>query len=91
MEPGSIREVAERLRSWCVRNERGLARVEWDSAYARQDVVDQLGRSLRSLAIPVVEIPVPPGETAEETAAGLIEKLRSASGSVVSITGIEWA
>lgn len=91
MELGSIQEVTERLRSWCVRNDRGLARVGWDSAYARQEVVDRLRRSLDSLAIPLVEIELPPGEAGEATAAGLIEKLRSVSGSVVSITGIEWA
>ncbi len=91
MEEGSIEEVSERLKSWCVRNDRGLARVAWDSVYTRQDVVDRVKRSLDSLGIPLVEIGLPPGEAAEETVAGLFDKLRSVSGSVVSITGIEWA
>ena len=65
--------------------------MEWDSAYARQEVIDRLRRSLGSSGISLVEIGLPPGEAAEGTVAGLIEKLRSVSGSVVSITGIEWA
>lgn len=91
MEPGSIQEVTERLKSWCIKHDRGLARVEWDSAYARQEVVDRLKRALGSLGISLVEIELPPGDAAEETVAGLMEKLQSGSGSVVSITGIEWA
>ena len=86
MEGGSIEEVSERLKSWCTRNDRGLARVEWDSVYSRQDVVDRVKRSLDSLGIPLVEIGLPPGEAAEKTVAGLLEKLRLVSGSVVSIT-----
>src|ERR1035437_2375100 len=91
MESGSIQEVTERLKSWCIRHDRGLARVEWDSAYARQDVVDRLKRKLGGSGISLVEIELPPSEAAEKIVAGLIEKLRSVSGSVVSITGIEWA
>src|ERR1019366_9435737 len=91
MESGSIQEVTERLKSWCIRHDRGLARVEWDSAYARQEVVDRLKRSLDGSGISLVEIGLPPGEAGDETAAGLIKALRSASGAVVSITGIEWA
>src|ERR1039457_6966864 len=91
MEPGSIQEVTERLRSWCIQRDRGLARVEWDSAYARQGVVNRLKDSLGGLGISLVEIELPPGEGGRETASGLIEDLRSRSGSVVSITGIEWA
>src|ERR1035438_6929118 len=91
MEAGSIQEVTERLKSWCIRHDRGLARVEWDSAYARQEVVDRLKRSLGRSEIPVVEIGLPPGKPAEETVAVLIDKLRSLGESVVSITGVEWA
>src|SRR5271165_6039184 len=91
MEEGSIQEVSERLKSWCVLEDRGLARVEWDSAFARQDVVDRLKGSLGSSGISLVEIGLPPGEAAELVVAGLIDKLRAVSGSVVSITGIEWA
>ena len=65
--------------------------MEWDSAFARRDVVDRLKRSLGSSGISLVEIGLPPGEAAEVVVAGLIEKLRSVSGSVVSITDIEWA
>src|SRR6266567_3613709 len=91
MESGSIQEVTERLKSWCMLHDRGLARVEWNSAYARQEVVDRLQGSLGGLGISVVEISLPPGGAAHETVARLIEKLRSRSGSVVSITDIEWA
>jgi tetratricopeptide (TPR) repeat protein len=91
MESGSIQEVTERLKSWCIRHDRGLARVEWDSAYALREVVDRLKRSLGGSGISLIEIGLPPNEAAEKTVAGLMEKLRSVSGSVVSITGIEWA
>src|SRR5258708_26614776 len=91
MDSGSIRETTELLRSWCIRHDRGLARVEWDSANARQEVLDQLKGSLGKSGISLVEIELPPSEPAEEIVAGLFEKLRSVSGSVVSITGIEWA
>src|ERR1035438_2744766 len=91
MEPGSIQEVTERLRAWCVIRDRGLARVEWDSAHARQEVTDRLGKELRHSGTPFVAVPLPPGQTATTTVTELIEKLRALSGSVVSITGIEWA
>ena len=83
MESGSIQEVTERLKSWCIRLDPGLARVEWDSAYARQEVVDRLTRSLGVSGISLVEIGLPPGGAAQETIAVLIDKLRSLGGSVV--------
>src|SRR6266487_207613 len=73
----SIQEVTERLKSWCAMHDRGLARVEWDSAYARQDVVNRLKHSLGGLGISLVEMSLPPGGTAHETVTRLIEKLRS--------------
>src|SRR6266849_2105272 len=91
MELGSIQEVTERLKSWCILHDRGLARVEWDSAYARREVVDRLKGSLGGVGISVVEISLPPGGAAHETVARLIEKLQSRTGTVVSITDIEWA
>jgi tetratricopeptide (TPR) repeat protein len=91
MESGSIQEVTERLKSWCIQHDRGLARVEWDSAYARQEVVNRLKDSLGGLGIGLAEISLPPGQEAYETVARLIEKLRSRTGRVVSITDIEWA
>jgi tetratricopeptide (TPR) repeat protein len=91
MEDGSIEEVTERLMLWCVRQGGGLARVEWDSVYARQEVVNRLKDSLSESGISLVEISLPPGQAANETVVRLIEKLRSRSGSVVSITDIEWA
>src|SRR5260370_814828 len=66
MESGSIQEVTERLKSWCILHDRGLARVEWDSAYARQEVVNRLKDSLCGLGIPLVEMSLPPGEVAHE-------------------------
>src|SRR5438309_972051 len=91
MEPGSVQEISERLKSWCILHDRGLARVEWDSAFARQAVVDRLRRSLHSLGVPLIEMELPPGEAAHDTVTDLLAKLRSQEGSVVSITGIEWA
>jgi tetratricopeptide (TPR) repeat protein len=91
MEPGSIEEVTARLKSWCLRYDNGLARVEWDSVYARQEVVTRLRAELADSHIPVDEISLPPGETAHLTVSRLIDKLQSRSGSAVSITDIEWA
>src|ERR1039458_4278051 len=91
MEPGSIRGVVERLTYWCSPRERGLARVEWDSVYARQEVIDRLRPALVDLGVSLVEIDLPPGEDGYKTAVGLVDKLRSSCGSVASITGIEWA
>src|SRR5580658_6585800 len=91
MNPGSIRGVAERLTYWCSLRERGLARVEWDSMYARREVVDRLKLALSNLGVSLVEIELPPSEDGHRTAVGVIEKLRSFGGTVASITGIEWA
>src|ERR1700723_2360850 len=91
MEEGSIEEVTARLKSWCVQQGGGLARVEWDSVYARQEVVNRLKGSLDELGIPLVEISLPPGQTENETVVRLIDKLRSRGGSAVSITDIEGA
>src|ERR1022692_2030511 len=91
MEPGSIRGVAERLRYWCTLHDRGLARVEWDSVYARQEVVNRLKLAMGNSGVSLVEIDLPPGEDGYKTAVGLVDKLRSSCGSVASITGIEWA
>src|SRR5580692_11636087 len=91
MEEGSIEEVTGRLKLWCVQQGGGLARVEWDSVYARQEVVNRLKESLDVLGISLDEISLPPGQASNETVVRLIEKLRSRSGSVVSITDVEWA
>jgi tetratricopeptide (TPR) repeat protein len=91
MEDGSIEEVTARLKLWCAQQGGGLARVEWDSVYARQEVVNRLKESLDGLGISLVEISLPPGQASNETVVRLIEKLRSRAGSVVSITDIEWA
>jgi hypothetical protein len=91
MDTGSVQEIAKRLKSWCNHNDRGLARVEWDSARARQQVVDQLKGSWDKAGTSVVEIELPAGEETGKVVAALIDTLRSISGSVASITGIEWA
>src|ERR1019366_2992307 len=91
MDPGSIQSITERLASWCARRDRGLARVEWDSVFARQEVVDRLKSLLGTVDISLVEIALPPGQAAQETVGGLIERLQSARASAVSITGLEWA
>jgi len=86
VEPGSIQGVTERLKSWCALHDHGLARIEWDSAHSRRDVVSRL----KAAGLPVVEIGLPPGEASDKVVRDLIEKLRSLSGSVVSVTDIEW-
>ena len=51
--------IVERLTSWCTLHERGLARVEWDSVFSRQEVVNRLKFALGESGIPVVEFEAP--------------------------------
>src|SRR4051794_5913756 len=87
MKEGSIEEVTERLKLWCSRRDSGLARVEWDSVYSRQEVVSRL----KLAGIPVIEIDLPAGAVSHEAVAGIMETLGSLDAQVASITGIEWA
>ncbi len=83
--PGSIAEVVARLKLWCSKRRSGLARVEWDSVYARQDVLAQL-----KAALPVTELEVPSEKSAFENVNALLDQLAALpAGQVVSITGIE--
>ena len=84
---GSVAEVAARLRLWCSRPDSGLARVEWDSAYSRAEVV----KRLRESDVPLAEIDLPAGGVPHEIVSGLLDQLAGLSGQVISITGIEWA
>ncbi len=88
---GSIEDVTARLKSWGARWDRGLARVEWDSAFARREVVARLKEQLGSQGIALAEIALPAGQTGFNTVRGLLEKLRSLGDAVVSITDLEWA
>src|SRR5579875_800877 len=87
MKEGSIEEVTARLRLWCSRPGRGLARVEWDSAYSRREVVKRLRESLTDTAIN--ELEVPNDGTPYENVDKLLGQLATVQGEVVSITGIE--
>ncbi len=89
MESGSVEEVTERLKSWWVL----YTTTVWYVCGVGFSCVRPAKKwSIRlKKSLPVVEIDLPPGEAGYETASRLIEKLQSRSGSVVSITGIEWA
>ena len=88
VEAGSIEEVTARLRSWCQRNDRGRARVEFDQYYACQEVVNRL---CGVAGKPLAEIEVPAGKTPPEVVLHLMERLESCKDGVASITGIEMA
>jgi len=85
MEPGSVREVADRLKLWSQRGDSGLARVEFASTQALRNVVDHLKRSAA-----VSEFELPSTGHANEIVASLLSRLRSLPPrSLISITGLE--
>ncbi|MBV9759166.1 MAG: tetratricopeptide repeat protein [Acidobacteriaceae bacterium] len=87
MKEGSIEEVASRLRLWCARSGRGLAVVEWDSAYSRREVIKRLRESLPNVAI--TELEVSNEGAPYQNVDRLLDELAVVRGGVVSITGVE--
>lgn len=88
---GSIDEICETLQRWCARPGRGMARVAWDSAIAREQVLQRLRANLTAAGTAFHELELPSGVSSDKVAHGLLEQLEGLARGVVSITGIEWA
>ena len=88
---GTIADTHARLRLWCRREPKGLARVEFSSEFARQRVVNQLCSSLEELDIPFHEITLPLWEQPATILHVLLEQLNQLEAGVVSITGFATA
>ncbi len=87
MNSGSIEYTAARLASWCQRAPKGFAKVEYDSEPARAEVLRLLRSALASSNVPVHEIRLPAGMEPSRLVQGLLERLGSVHGGVVSISG----
>src|ERR1700709_989575 len=86
---GSISDIAARLALWGRRAPHGLARVEFDSDFSRQKVVEQLPAILSEADIPFYEIALPQNTPAADIVSYLKDQFALLPHSVVSITG--WA
>ncbi|MBI4748368.1 MAG: tetratricopeptide repeat protein [Acidobacteria bacterium] len=91
LEPGSIKEVTARLLLWGRRAPRGLARVEFTSEFARQEVVSNLHKSFEDLEIAFHEVKLPRNQPATEIVDFLFAHLKELAKGVVSISGFETA
>jgi tetratricopeptide (TPR) repeat protein len=87
----TINEVFQRLQLWCIRSERGFARVEYDSELARIQVDNVLRKSFSKQDIPFNKILLQEGEAPREAINQLIESLNSLEPGVVSISGFSTA
>jgi tetratricopeptide (TPR) repeat protein len=85
MKHGSVEEIVARIKLWCKHGHQGLARIEWDFVFPRQQVISKL-----SVDRQVVEIVFPSsGSPFENVEALLVQLSDLRADSVVSITGIE--
>lgn len=91
LEPGSIKEVTARLLLWGRRAPRGLARVEFTSEFARQEVISTLRKSFEGLGIGFQELELPRNQPATEIVEFLLTHLKELAKGVVSISGFETA
>ena len=89
--PGSIADTAARLEVWAQHAPRGLARVRFDSEFARLAVVRLLADRLGVEEIPVHEIALPPRRSPAETVRTLIDRLSGLEPGVASISGFATA
>ena len=89
VEPGSIDEVTARLESWCRRNSRGLARVDFDQVSAMQEVIGHLRKRVARqwTDVPLLVTDQPPASVIGD----LESRLDSCGEGIASITGLEWA
>ena len=91
-EPGSVAHTVRRLSSLSRRKHEGLIRVEYESEWARQRVVQELADQLNSADLSVVEIDLPVHRTAAEVTDYLTQQLVSVpEGGVASIVGFSTA
>ena len=91
MNPGSINDIASRLILWSNRAPKGFARVEFDSEFARKQVVNILRFELTEKDIPFYEIELPLYLSASELVRDLIEQLSALESGVVSLNGFATA
>jgi tetratricopeptide (TPR) repeat protein len=91
MKPGSIEDTIVRLTLWSRRAPKGLARVEFDSEFARKRVVNGLRLALAEAGILFHEIELPPHTPASQVVQALVDQLDSLTPGVVSITGFATA
>ena len=91
MKPGSIEDIVARLTLWAKRAPKGLARVEFDSEFSRESVVNQLRSTFAEAGIAFHEIDLPLNTPASLLVRTLMEQLNSLSDGVVSIIGFSTA
>jgi len=86
---GSIDDIRGRLLIWARRAPKGLARVEFASDLARQQII--VGMKSQLQEIPLHEIALPSQQDAVTVVAALLEALSQITEGVVSITGFSTA
>lgn len=91
LEPGSIKEVTARLLLWGRRAPKGLARIEFSSEFARQEVISNLRKSFVDLGIGFQELELPRNQPATEIVDFSLTHLKEFAKGVVSISGFETA
>src|SRR5437773_590443 len=75
-QPGTVAHTVARLARWGRLAPQGLARVEFDSAFAQQRVATVLRETFRAAGIPFHEIELPANTPAVELVRDLVERLR---------------
>jgi tetratricopeptide (TPR) repeat protein len=88
---GSVAEVRQRLLLWARRPGGGLARVEYSSEFARQQVVQQMQAVLAQDQIAFTPIELLSNRSASEVVQDLLAQLAQVPSGVVSIAGFATA
>src|SRR5712692_8965891 len=91
MRSGSIEDIVARLTLWGRRAPKGLARVEFDSEFARKRVVNGLRLALAEAGILFHEIELPVRTPTSRVVRGLVERLTALASGVISISGFATA
>jgi hypothetical protein len=86
-ETGSISDISRRLILWGRRSDQGMARVEYSSEFARQQVTQQLQAALSEVGVTYREISLPSQQSADRVVADLLDRLMQSPTGVVSIVG----
>ena len=86
-ETGSISDISRRLILWGRRSDRGMARVEYSSEFARQQVTQQLQAALSEVGIAYREISLTSQQSADRVVADFLDRLMQSPTGVVSIVG----
>ncbi|NJP09214.1 MAG: hypothetical protein HC866_06765 [Leptolyngbyaceae cyanobacterium RU_5_1] len=88
---GSITDITQRLALWAIRSPKGLARVEFSSEFARQQVVRDLNTRLAEQGITVHEIALPTYQTPDALVSSLLDELSRLPSGVASVVGFATA